>query len=184
MYTQNHKVYPLQQSQHSSQDLEGFSNTYFKLPSCLLSLYICLLFSPLFTSLGREHNMEKHQKWVRLPEFSSPHQPHTSSLLTLSLHPYLHPVSIHLVEENTERVRLGSYISVQQAGCSDGQLHPSDAVLRCNAAGLALRGRAQSVGHGLRLQLMPLKTRSIGLNKYSFLTCYRKYETCEVALVF
>lgn len=84
------------------------------------------------------------------------------------------------MEENTERVRLGGYISVQQAGRGDGQLHPSDAVLRCDAASLALRGRAQSVGHDVRSQLMPLKTRSSGLNKYSFLTCYRKYQKREV----
>lgn len=67
---------------------------------------------------------------------------HFFSSAPSSLHPYLHPVSIHFMEENTERVRLRGYISVQQAGRGHGQLHPSDAVLRCNTACLALSGRA------------------------------------------
>lgn len=68
--------------------------------------------------------------------------------------PHLHPVSIHLVEENAEGVRLGGDVSVQQAASGDGHFHTSDAVLRRrgDAASLALRGRAQSVGHDLRSQ--------------------------------
>lgn len=72
---------------------------------------------------------------------------------------YLHPVSVYLMEENAEGVRLGGYISVQQVGCSNGHLHPSDAVLGSNTSLLALSGRAQSVGHGLRSQRIKLKER-------------------------
>lgn len=78
-------------------------------------------------------------------------------IIPSSLHPYLHPVSIHFMEENTERVRLGGYISVQQAGCGDGQLNPCDAVLRSDTERLALSGRAEGVGHYLRSQLITLK---------------------------
>lgn len=68
----------------------------------------------------------------------------------MSLHPllYLHPVSIHFVEENAEWIRLGGYISIEQAGRGDRQLHPSDTVLRSDTALLAISGQAQCVGHG------------------------------------
>ncbi len=91
--------------------------------------------------------------------FSSVSSSISFSPIPSSSHPYLHPVSIHFMEENTKRVRLGGYISVQQAGCGDGQLHPGDAVLRCDTARLAFSGRAQSVGHGLRSQLITLEER-------------------------
>lgn len=55
---------------------------------------------------------------------------------------YLHPVSIHFMEEDTEWVRLGGDVSVQQAGRSDRQLHPSDAVLRSDTARLPVGGWA------------------------------------------
>lgn len=79
------------------------------------------------------------------------------------LPPHLHPVPVHLMEENTEGVRLGGHVPVQQAAGGDGHFHTGDAVLRRrgDAAGLALRGRAQSVGHGPRSQSMaPGKTGS------------------------
>lgn len=86
---------------------------------------------------------------------------------TLSLHrAYLHPVAIHVLEENAEGVRLGGDISIKQAARSDGQLHSSDAVLRSNTSLLAVGGRAESVGHGLRSQMITLQGgKSCGTTK-------------------
>lgn len=64
------------------------------------------------------------------------------------------------MEEDTEGVRLGGYISVQQAGRCDGHFHPSDAMLRPDTARLAFSGGAQSVGHDLRSQLISLEGKT------------------------
>lgn len=69
------------------------------------------------------------------------------------------------MEQNTERVGLGGYVSVQQAGRGDGQLHTRDTMLGCDAARLALYGRAQRVGHDPSSQRITLEDRK-HRNKY------------------
>lgn len=103
-------------------------------PNCFLSSSILTL---IFVQLGSARSDSG-------PSYSRRTAPASCSTRQL---PYLCPVSIHFLEENAERVRLGGDVPVQQAGRRDGELHPSDAVLRSDAAGLLVRRRAQSVGH-------------------------------------
>lgn len=65
----------------------------------------------------------------------------------LFITPYLHPVAIHIMEKNTERVRLGCHVAVQQVGATDGELYLCDAVLGPNGRTRVGAG-GQSIGHG------------------------------------